>query len=584
MTKSEIPPIKKTDNCYEDIDINKTQLFNEYFITQSTVDDSGVDLPPLTYNQTCSIDNIDITETDVKDVLDNLDISKATGPDGINPRLLKEASSELCGPLSKFFNRSLEIAKYPSVWKEANVSPIYKKDDPSLVKNYRPISLLNILGKVMERCIFKHIYNYIVSNNLLTPLQSGFRQKDSTIFQLLDITNQFGKALDDGKEIRVIFCDISKAFDRVWHLGLIHKLSTFGISGSLLSWFSDYLHFRRQRVVINGTSSDWLEITAGVPQGSIPGPLLFLIYINNIVTDIRSNIRLFADDTSLYIIIENPITASETLNFDLDTIHEWSSNWLVDFNPQKTEIHVVTLTKDDRIRMYSQCVLNKTDYVARDKKTTLLELPQLPPVSPEQLEKGRQIIEEHRNDGTYVPTNAANKGKEILSKKNILIIKGRIGSGKTKTALHIASEWMKEDEKTRQCIYLNSIDDHRMLNVKDNTCFVLDDCFTRWVLESSSPFLPELCVLLPTQFQIQNIEANNDDIQNKGWDLQQHQVVAPTAKPQNTKCKNTKQTSTKRDAQGTRNVNARHRNTKHKDDHTQTRPQNAGGQATQMNM
>ncbi|KAK3106102.1 hypothetical protein FSP39_012782 [Pinctada imbricata] len=133
MTKSEIPPIKKTDNCYEDIDINKTQLFNEYFITQSTVDDSGVDLPPLTYNQTCSIDNIDITETDVKDVLDNLDISKATGPDGINPRLLKEASSQLCGPLSKFFNRSLEIAKYPSVWKEANVSPIYKKDDPSLL-------------------------------------------------------------------------------------------------------------------------------------------------------------------------------------------------------------------------------------------------------------------------------------------------------------------------------------------------------------------------------------------------------------------------------------------------------------------
>ncbi|KAK3103719.1 hypothetical protein FSP39_021305 [Pinctada imbricata] len=336
MTKSEIPPIKKTDNCYEDIDINKTQLFNEHFITQSTVDDSGVDLPPLTYNQTCSIDNIDITETDVKDVLDNLDISKATGPDGINPRLLKEASSELCGPLSKFFNRSLEISKYPSIWKEANVSPIYKKDDPSLVKNYRPISLLNILGKVMERCIFKHIYNYIVSNNLLTPLQSGFRQKDSTIFQLLDITNQFGKALDDGKEIRVIFCDISKAFDRVWHLGLIHKLSTFGISGSLLSWFSDYLHFRRQRVVINGTSSDWLEITAGFPQGSILGPLLFLIYINDIVTDIRSNIRLFADDTSLYIIIENPVAASETLNFDLDTIHKWSSNWLVDFNPQKT--------------------------------------------------------------------------------------------------------------------------------------------------------------------------------------------------------------------------------------------------------
>ena len=154
----------------------------------------------------------------------------------------------------------------------------------------------------MERCVFKHVYNYLNANNIITRLQSGFQPKDSTINQLLDITNQFGKALDEGKEIRVVFCDISKAFDRVWHAGLIAKLKSIGIKNSLLQWFGDYLKNRKQRVVINGISSSWSEIKAGVPQGSILGPLLFLIYINDIVNDIQTNIRLFADDTSLYMI------------------------------------------------------------------------------------------------------------------------------------------------------------------------------------------------------------------------------------------------------------------------------------------
>ena len=136
--------------------------------------------------------------------------------------------------------------------------------------------------------------------------------------------------------MRVVFCDISKAFDRVWHRALLYKLSRFGCSEHLVKWFSSYLSNRRQCVILSGTKSEWAPMHAGVPQGSILGPLLFLIFINDIVKDISSSIRLFADYTSLYIIVENPQTAARLLNLDLDIISNWALDWLVDFHARKT--------------------------------------------------------------------------------------------------------------------------------------------------------------------------------------------------------------------------------------------------------
>ena len=149
--------------------------------------------------------------------------------------------------------------------------------------------------------------------------------------------NTFCKALNEGKEVRAIFCDVSKAFDRVCIKGPLYKLQTIGLSGPLLAWFNDYLCNRRQRVVFPGAVSGWTSLKAGVPQGSILGPLLFLVYINDIDEDIHSTIRLFADDTSLYIIVEDPLRAANQLNSDLAKIHLWATKWLVSFNPSKSE-------------------------------------------------------------------------------------------------------------------------------------------------------------------------------------------------------------------------------------------------------
>ena len=193
--------------------------------------------------------------------------------------------------------------------------PVFKKDSPGILKNYRPISLISIVSNVMERCVYKHIYNFLLENRIISSNQSGFTPGDSAINQLLYITNEFGKALDDGKEVRVVFCDVSKAFDRVWHKGLLTKLKTIGIHGPLLSF-------------INGCCSDWRNVCAGVPQGSILGPLFFKIYINDIVADMNSSIKLFANDTSLYMNVDDPVDAAETLNTDLAKIHDWSMKWL----------------------------------------------------------------------------------------------------------------------------------------------------------------------------------------------------------------------------------------------------------------
>ena len=183
------------------------------------------------------------------------------------------------------------------------------------------------------------MYNYLKSNHLITKNQSGFTPGDSGTNQLLSLIHDIHQAFDDNKclEVRSVYLDMSKAFDKVWHEGLLHKLKQNGIEGNVLKFFDSYLSNRRQRVVLNGSCSDWAPIQSGVPQGSVLGPLLFLIYINDLECGIKSQIKFFADDTSLYSVVHDPTVSAEELNHDLEIINKWATQWKMSFNPDPTK-------------------------------------------------------------------------------------------------------------------------------------------------------------------------------------------------------------------------------------------------------
>ena len=307
------------------------------------VDDSNRDPPrPSDIDNQQTLETIYISPSEIEDVLKSLKTDKASGPDTISYRVLYEAYQQLSYPFHQLFNFSLRSKKMPTSWKLSNVCAVYKKGDPAVVNNYRPISLLNTIEKVFERVVFKHIFNFYRDISFFTPSQSGFLPGDSTVNQLAYLYNNFCKALDDGLEVRVVFFDISKAFDKVWHQGLLVKLHESGIRGNVHQWLSDYLTNRRQQVVLPGTMSDCVTIASGVPQGSILGPLLFLVYINDIVQDIGSNINLFADDTSLHLIVETPSETHDTMQNDIQKICLWADKWLVNFNPSKSESMIIS--------------------------------------------------------------------------------------------------------------------------------------------------------------------------------------------------------------------------------------------------
>ena len=336
MHTEEIPPILHNGILYY-TNKEKADIFNSHFVQQSTLDNPDSALPQINFSNN-EIQMIHITAREVKEEISKLNLNKATGPDKIHNRLLLAANDIISTPLSEFFNRCLTLGKFPDSWKLANVTPIYKKGNKDECSNYRPISLLSCVGKLFERCVHKHVYSFIINNNILTPAQSGFRTGDSTINQLLSIYNNLCINYDQSVTTQSIFFDISKAFDRVWHRGLIHKLNSIGIRGQLLVWFTNYLADRKQVVVIGGESSNARYVPAGVPQGSVLGPLLFLIYINDIVCNIDSVMKLFADDTSLSYTHSNPTYRAIILNSDLIKIDEWSKTWKVTFNDSKTEL------------------------------------------------------------------------------------------------------------------------------------------------------------------------------------------------------------------------------------------------------
>ena len=253
--------------------IQKAQIFNEYFAGQCKIYDNGSVLPTLRKRTDKNLVNIDITELQIVNIIMKLNPNKSHGYEGISIAMLQLCSHEIANPLKIIFQHSLSAGCFPDNCKLANVQPIHKKGSRQQKTNYRPISLLPICGKILEKIVFDSVYHFLNRNNQLSKNQSGFRPGDSTINQLLSITADMFQSFENYHETRAIFLDISKAFDKVWHEGLIGKLKSNGISGSLLDFFTNYLSDRYQRIVLNGTESNWVKLTAGVPQASVLGPL-----------------------------------------------------------------------------------------------------------------------------------------------------------------------------------------------------------------------------------------------------------------------------------------------------------------------
>ena len=228
----------------------KTNVLNDFFRDQTLLNDHDAALPEIApYLVERCLNSLVLSPNEVKLIIKSLPVGKATGPDGLSKRILSVLADELSIPVCALFKQSLQHGTVPDCFKETHVCPIFTGGDPAVPSNYRPISLLSNLDKALERLVFKYLYNHFLDNNILTSFQSGFSLGDSTVNQLTYLYDTFCHALDSGKEIRVVFCDISKAFDRVWHSGLIHKLKAAGVTGNLLQWFISYLENRKQRVI-----------------------------------------------------------------------------------------------------------------------------------------------------------------------------------------------------------------------------------------------------------------------------------------------------------------------------------------------
>ena len=281
----------------------------------------------------------------LKILIEVLNPNKASGDDGISHKMLKSVSKTVSKPLCILMNRSFHEGIFPDIWKLANVIPIFKKVDKSEPSNYRPVALLSCIGKLQERIVFKNMYNFLIDNNLLYKYQSGFLPHHSTVFQLIDIFHNICQAFDNSMFSCIVFCDVSKAFDRVWHKGLLFRLRQNGIDGKLLEWLNSHLSKRKQKVCFKSCYSGLKSIFAGVPQGSVLGPLLFLVYINDIAKPLLSFTRLFADDSSLFYAAANIADIAGIINHDLQLLSNWAKQWLVTFNPLKTEAVLFTLKK-----------------------------------------------------------------------------------------------------------------------------------------------------------------------------------------------------------------------------------------------
>lgn len=297
---------------------------------------------------------------DISKEICKLDPKKATGFDDIHPKLVKIAATCISNPLAYVVNYSISNGVFPDQLKIAKVIPVYKKGSTSEVGNYRPISILPVFSKIFESIINKQLCAYLDKFDVLSKTQFGFRSKHSTKLALADLTADIAEHMDNGSTTLGIFIDLRKAFDTINHNILLKKLEHYGIRGIALNWFETYLHLRKQYVWAGGSVSEQRDILCGVPQGSILGPLLFLIYINDICNS--SNIlkfRLFADDTNLFYSTNNSRINLDVVDKELAKVNNWCNANKLTINIDKTN-YMIFKTNQRSTNICGNLTINST--------------------------------------------------------------------------------------------------------------------------------------------------------------------------------------------------------------------------------
>ena len=352
---SSFPSLIRSDGSIACSPTDKANLFGSYFSANSSLSYSSAPDPP-TQPLSNPIPSIIISARKVRRVLRSLKTDKASGPDGIPPRFLKEFADELAPVLCCLFRLLLISCNYPSSWKHALVQPVPKKGDCSNPSNYCPIPLTSAVAKVFETLLNSHFIKHLESNNLLSDHQYGFHKARSTGDLLSYLTHDWSSSLRNFGESFVIALDISKAFDRVWHKALLAKLPAYCFTPSFCKLVSSFLSNRFISVVVDGATSASFPVSSGVPQGSVFSLTLLLLFINDLLHATASDVHSFADDSNLHkssslqcqpssnARSQSHLAMSSTINSDLQSISEWRTHNLVIYNTSKTQLLTISLS------------------------------------------------------------------------------------------------------------------------------------------------------------------------------------------------------------------------------------------------
>jgi hypothetical protein len=396
-TKVKVGPLENRDGKIVGDSKGMSKLLSEYFssvFTEEELDRMPMQREREGEKKNVRIEWIEVTEEKVVQEIRNLKANKAAGVDELESNYIKSCMEAVAKPLKLIFEKTIKEGVIPREWKEANVTAVFKQGSKKSPENYRPVSLTSQVGKVCEKIIKRELVSYLEGNGMIRETQHGFRKNRSCLTNLLDFFEAVAGEVDRGEPVDVLYFDFKKAFDRVPHERLLMKLEALGIEGRLLRWIREWLNERRQRVVVGGEYSDWKMVTSGVPQGSVLGPVLFLIFINDIDEGIRSRMWKFADDLKMM----GRVTSKddiEQIRKDIDKLVEWSEDWQLSFNLEKCKVmHIGSKNEENRY------VMNGKDLKA------VLEEKDLGVIVTKDFKVGRQCAE------------AAKKGNKVLGMIN----------------------------------------------------------------------------------------------------------------------------------------------------------------------